>query len=446
MLRVNPTTGIKGVHSELPALGNKYSHNFQNRFCGCGEIYDPHQEKGTMFQCLGLGTVEIGGCGEDWWHPECLVGLPRGWNDRLKESCTETARRAQANANTDVTREPAGEGEELSEEPPLPPGFPNEDDFETFICYKCVDSNPWLKRYAGTPGFLPAVYKQNISNCPNGKETTSEQSDNKPTLDESANIARKRKLEDDAREEPDSKRTREELPSHSCNNPEPTLSSSQSHKHDSLPAITAPGTFSLFLKEDFRDHLCHCSTCFPNLIPHPQLREEEETYEPPLSEEGDGANNGGGSHHTGSLLDRGEAALSNLDRVRAIEGVMVYNHLRDKVKEFLKPFAESGQAVSAEDIKAYFEKLRGDDQAIKEAGGRASALASAPAPGRKKDDGDDSRSDDGVDTSPSNTRKEQSGESSSNVPLLNVPFYFTIIWIKIRIRQTNHHCMFKPGY
>ena len=43
---------------------------------------------------------------------------------------------------------------------------------------------------------------------------------------------------------------------------------------------------------------------------------------------------------------------------------MVYNHLKDKVKSFLQPFAESGQAVGAEDIKAYFEKLRGDEQGI----------------------------------------------------------------------------------
>ncbi|KAI9747056.1 MAG: hypothetical protein M1835_002245, partial [Candelina submexicana] len=35
------------------------------------------------------------------------------------------------------------------------------------------------------------------------------------------------------------------------------------------------------------------------------------------------------------------------------------------------PFAESGQAVGAEDIKAYFEKLRGDAEAIKSAGGAA---------------------------------------------------------------------------
>ena len=41
---------------------------------------------------------------------------------------------------------------------------------------------------------------------------------------------------------------------------------------------------------------------------------------------------------------------------------MAYNHLKDKVKAFLQPFAESGQAVGAEDIKTYFEKLRGDEQ------------------------------------------------------------------------------------
>lgn len=72
---------------------------------------------------------------------------------------------------------------------------------------------------------------------------------------------------------------------------------------------------------------------------------------------------------------------------------MVYNHLKDKVKSFLQPFAESGQAVGAEDIKAYFEKLRGDDQAIKAAGDR---------PVDSIGDGDGSAD--------SRDRKEQSGK------------------------------------
>src|SRR3954465_9416413 len=105
-----------------------------------------------------------------------------------------------------------------------------------------------------------------------------------------------------------------------------------------LPTNRPPpptGPIPPFLKEDFRTHLCRCPACFPHLKPHPYLLEEEETYEPPLSSSsaaGDGAP--GTTHSAGSrsLLDRGEAALSNVDRVRAIEGIMVYNHLRDKVK------------------------------------------------------------------------------------------------------------------
>jgi len=69
---------------------------------------------------------------------------------------------------------------------------------------------------------------------------------------------------------------------------------------------------------------------------------------------------------------------------------MVYNHLKDKVKSFLQPFAESGQAVGAEDVKAYFEQLRGDEQGIKAAG----ALGSGA-------DGMDGEGD---------NRNEQSGE------------------------------------
>jgi len=81
-LRSDPDTGARGVTKQEAAKGNQYNHNYQNRFCVCGEEYDAETEKGTMFQCLGLGTVETGGCGEDWYHPECLMGLERDWYKR----------------------------------------------------------------------------------------------------------------------------------------------------------------------------------------------------------------------------------------------------------------------------------------------------------------------------------------------------------------------------
>ncbi|KAL4748664.1 hypothetical protein BDW72DRAFT_150890 [Aspergillus terricola var. indicus] len=391
-LRSDPNTGTKGVRSEKPHPDNRYNRNFQNKFCGCGEDYNAHEEKGTMFQCLGLGTTETGGCGEDWWHPECLIGLPRDWYKSSVE---------KEKLDNDDSNEQADDDDET----PLPPQFPAEDDFEAFICYQCVEANPWLKQYAGTPGFLPPVFKEGGLQTTVKKEgapatkTLHTQSD-----DQSSDNRKKRKVEDDAEDgngnEPSSKRPREGIQSQTTTSPPETKlepeqqEQRQEPKHAFLPQTTPTATFSLFLKEDFRDRFCRCPTCYPNLAPHPQLREEEETYEPPLSKDGDGDRSTG----TGSLLDRGEAALSNIDRVRAIEGAMVYNHLREKVKEFLKPFAESGTAVGADDIKAYFEKLRGDEQQIKDAAAAGKASADG---GGNEDDGDENG--DGA------ARREQSG-------------------------------------
>lgn len=167
-LRIDPATGMKGsVHSQPAATGNTYNKNFQNRFCGCGELHNPHEEKGTMFQCLGLSSEEDGGCGEDWWHPECVLGLGR---DSLKETRSENK----------YTGSPPEEDDEDTEElgDSLPLGFPQEEEFEGFICYKCVNANPWIKSYAGSPGFLEPVFRKEIpqplSTIEEGPTTTSQ--------------------------------------------------------------------------------------------------------------------------------------------------------------------------------------------------------------------------------------------------------------------------------
>ncbi|KAF1916163.1 putative zinc finger in N-recognin-domain-containing protein [Ampelomyces quisqualis] len=446
-LRLNAKTGQKGdVTGEQPAKSNKYNQNFRNRFCGCGEDYDPHQEKGTMFQCLGLGTVEDGGCGEDWWHPECLVGYTReeyaktignlnaeetSGGEEVTDAPKEEAQedeplvKAQTNGDADgvaattsnsinaaVTNSTGIDGndvavdtEEDDEEPPLPPGFPSEDDFDHFVCYKCLEANSWIKKYAGSTGFLSPVYLDKTLN--KGNKVESEMGPPKPMNDDS----KKRKASDDTDDytlsnlaaPAPAKRQKSEDPSGPLSSiPEDTITlpitpkkpdDSTACKQAALlplppPAQTKP--FSLFLKPDFRDHLCHCRSCFPHLKAHPQLLEEEDTYEPPMSEDGD---QGAHSVGTGSILDRGEAAFNNMDRVQAIQGAMAYAHLKDKVAQFLKPFAESGEAVGAEDVKKYFEKLRGDAQGIQDAAGGAKA----------------SREDDDEAGKDGNGRREQSG-------------------------------------
>jgi E3 ubiquitin-protein ligase UBR7 len=68
---------------------------------------------------------------------------------------------------------------------------------------------------------------------------------------------------------------------------------------------------------------------------------------------------------------------------------MAYNHLKERLKPFFQQFAESGKAVGAEDIKAYFAKLRGDEQGIQEAGQAAadSKDGDADADGRHEQSG-----------------------------------------------------------
>ena len=72
---------------------------------------------------------------------------------------------------------------------------------------------------------------------------------------------------------------------------------------------------------------------------------------------------------------------------------MVYNHLKEKVKAFLQPFAEEGRAVGAEDIKSYFERLRGDAEGVQQAGATA-------------------KSEGGGDSGVGGGRTEQSGKQS----------------------------------
>ncbi|KAL8885099.1 MAG: hypothetical protein Q9215_006994 [Flavoplaca cf. flavocitrina] len=371
-LRLDHITGIKGpIHSQPAPKGNTYNQDFRNRFCGCGELYNAHTEKGTMFQCIGLAGESEGGCGEDWWHPECIMGYRR---DQSQAKKPEPLLKSMPESVGNGPEPLPSQQEEEDQDEELPPGFPAEDDFETFVCYKCVEANPWIKRYASSTGFLPPVFKNDgrtSDGLPglNDKVLGTEATTHQQTANDAANSdANHRDAASDIATNPPTnllKRRADDdeesldviLPKKIRTEP------SQNCYYASLP-VPEPIRLSLFLKEDFRDHFCRCANCYPSLRQHPQLLEEEDSYEPPLSSEDENVR---GSVGTGSLLDRGEAALNNVDRVRAIEGVMVYNHLKDKVKSFLQPFAESGQAVGAEDIKAYFEKLRGDEQAIKAA-------------------------------------------------------------------------------
>ncbi|KAI8048093.1 hypothetical protein BDF22DRAFT_704326 [Syncephalis plumigaleata] len=56
---------------------NRYDHNYLGRFCRCDKEYNPDIEAGTMYQCAVC---------EDWFHDQCIDGLPQQ-TDRFEEFC-----------------------------------------------------------------------------------------------------------------------------------------------------------------------------------------------------------------------------------------------------------------------------------------------------------------------------------------------------------------------
>ncbi|KAL5604226.1 hypothetical protein BROUX41_002208 [Berkeleyomyces rouxiae] len=416
-LRKNSKSGKQGAVSDKPANGNKYNHNFRNRFCSCQQEYDAFSQKGTMFQCLGLGTHLEGGCGEDWYHPGCLVGLESDWYekehlaaDSTKQKADISGPQAETTATTttptvdDAPEEPAtaasdDDEEAVEDDVPLPEGFPEEDSFESFLCFKCLEAHPWAKRYAGLPGFLPAVFAKPQEKKPADKAAANTiQSDG--TSDAVGSESKKRKateLESESTEIDQAKHARtvsvepcaiKSTEADVKTAVEPTIKEDEatepasSCKVASIKPPTEP--LNLFCRPNFRSGLCSCSTCQLTLSAHPQLLEEEETYEPSISTNSEAG--GQSTAGSGSIYERGESALKNMDRVRAIEGVMAYNMMKEKLKPFFEQFAGSGKAISADDIKDYFAKLRGDEQGMKEAQ-QAAEDSGADINGRKEQGG-----------------------------------------------------------
>ncbi|KAL7276483.1 hypothetical protein RUND412_000545 [Rhizina undulata] len=359
---------LRKVKGETPVKTNRYCHNYWGRFCACDEDYDPENAQGTMYQCL-LGDA----CNEDWFHDKCILGETNAGKQEADSKLNESKPKGTESENGD---DDDGDDDTL-------PGIPGPE-YEGFICWRCLEKNPWLKRYAGTDNFCAPTVKKDAS-----KEDTT-------VLEGDKNISKPNsepKLSDEtptgaplpteplaaAHQSPKKRKADVELSTSESakkfRTPEPTSDSVSTDPKSFCtykllpPPPSADLTFSLFVTPDFRSSLCHCPTCFPNVSKHPIFLEPETTYEPPLDSESS-HDDAGSVNSGGSLFDRGERALGMVDRVKAIEGVMAYNDLKEKVKAFLKPFAENGKAVGVDDVKKYFAELRGDVEANGDGGGK----------------------------------------------------------------------------
>lgn len=160
-------------------------------------------------------------------------------------------------------------------------------------------------------------------------------------------IKRSHSAEPEAAEQPSKRAKVEDVPE----------DSSEPCKWASLPPSPSI-PFALFLKENFRDHLCRCITCeITRLRTLPMISHEEETYEP------DEDNSDTGTSlvvqtNIDSLLDAGTKALSSLPRTQALDGIVAYQTLSTKLKSFFQGFVQTGRVVSEADVRGFFAEMQ----------------------------------------------------------------------------------------
>ncbi|KAJ7220570.1 hypothetical protein GGX14DRAFT_675219 [Mycena pura] len=334
-----PTAAVAhhcNLHTEKEPVNasNQYGQNFQNQFCRCGRSYDAKTERETMIQCLSC---------EDWFHESCCMLRAR------PELCQPTSEPEvppliDGNEVDDAASDASSSG--------LPPPLISAADYDSFVCRACVLKISTLRRLVGTPGAITVVRVDAASPWTRlGDDPVTE--DAPVAISEADPSIGAKRPPSPVSGEPAAKRARtESLPSTSgpakvCLALPADPLVQEAYTAGVLDWDSALCTGDVFLTENFRQRWCRCDSCLSSLEAHPYLLEEEDIYEPP--EDPDSGL---------SLEELGMRALERLPRDRAIDGILAFNKMRDKLRAYLRPFAEEGKVVGEADVQSFFEELK----------------------------------------------------------------------------------------
>ncbi|XP_023334766.1 putative E3 ubiquitin-protein ligase UBR7 [Eurytemora carolleeae] len=117
-----------------------------------------------------------------------------------------------------------------------------------------------------------------------------------------------------------------------------------------LPTNNPELTGTMFLPENWRSSLCQCSSCVLQYTQHniSFLLDNTDTvhyYESQgLSEKGQ--------------FEQGMEVLSQMDRVKQVQAISMYNNMKTDLMGFLADFAREGKVVKQEDIQNFFQEMK----------------------------------------------------------------------------------------
>ncbi|TIC38436.1 hypothetical protein E3Q09_00008 [Wallemia mellicola] len=325
--RFSKECSLKKLKATYDSHPNHYNHNFQRRFCACDQIYEPAECDQEMYQCLSC---------EDWFHEGCLNLRDKNQEGRVNDENSEDA--------GPVLRLPRSK-------------------FDAFVCSECVLSPDLehLRRYAGTPSFVLLESMKSLPQEGDDDESAiplkfSNKREHSEDGDYEENDVKRAKTGENESQSVPQEETIQACKVPAINEESQQFLSNLSQNPPPKPPSEAPRA-DMFMLHGWRDKWCKCENCMTKLSKHPWLFAEEATYEPQEEEQ-----------EEKTLLQLGAEALNTLPREKALDGLKAYEKMSSSVKDFLKPFADTGKTVEAADINNFFseqqQKLKnGDNQA-----------------------------------------------------------------------------------
>jgi len=214
-------------------------------------------------------------------------------------------------------------------------GPPDDSLYAEMICYECVVRLPYLHHYIGLV----------VTKVKREEEKVDDGTGEMPVHIENEGNDRVEKTDN-----LDNNKTTDDVGSEDSNKEKKTC-------HTRVCPLTKPSsdisiTSSMFLPLGWRSSLCKCPSCT-------QLYKDTNTSF--LTEESDTV------HHYESqardkkgTLEQGMEALSQMDRVKQVEAIHSYNNMKQNLMEYLAKFADSKKVVREDDIRTFFEGMKGN--------------------------------------------------------------------------------------
>uniref|UniRef100_A0A1A9UXA9 UBR-type domain-containing protein n=1 Tax=Glossina austeni TaxID=7395 RepID=A0A1A9UXA9_GLOAU len=282
---------------------NMYNQNFQGLYCNCHRPYpDPEASADEfMLQCVIC---------EDWFHSHHLNSSV---TTKLMEECSE------------------------------------------MICGTCMDKHTFLQDYNGLSMNLmeQSVDVIEISDdLPAGKDNDYDKlrNDLDKSISDIMNIGEAASSQTNT-DEPKVKRQKLEE-----NTEEQSTSKKQTDICRRLALKSNYESGPTFWPADWRNNLCRCMKCM-DLYKSEKMEYFLDNDDTAKSYEERGMKRAASES---SAYEQGIQALASINRVQQIDAITEYNHMKDRLKEYLHTFVVSKKVVTEEDINRFFDEMRSE--------------------------------------------------------------------------------------